>query len=325
MKNGNIGEYSNIFTEVLMKYLLPFLLIICMLTACTAAPAVPAAENDVPVITQAETETTAFDNPPIDNPNFVTPAPGEPGSEDNPWLVGAKNPGDVEAMIVENCLFVFGYGPMQDFPDPSLRPWHSFIRSLSGLNVSGTHIGQNAFLDFGVEAESTNFYLSDGITSIGEGAFENAVMEQLHIPESVTEIGSRAFANITAYCIYFGGKPLIAEDAFAGTSAMTFVIPSTGWQEADKRSYGGNLDYTNEFNFSYRLMVDGEEIGFGVWTLPEGQTLLFNAMDEVREDDCKFLYYELTEGKIPLFNPNEQVIDMPLEEDITVIIHYQSK
>lgn len=301
-----------------MKYCLLLLLVICMLTACTTAPAAPTTEKEIPVVTEAEVETTVFDNP-------VGPAPGEPGSEENPWLVGAKNPGDIEVMIVSNGMFVFGDGPMMDFPDPAQRPWHHLIRTLESVNISGSHIGQNAFLDFGIDAESTMFFLSDGITSIGESAFENAVIDQLNIPQSVTEISSRAFANITADCIFFGSKPVIAEDAFTGTTATAFVIPSTGWQEADRRSYGGNLDYINEFNFFYRLIVDGEEIGYGSYTLAVGNTLRFNAMDEVGEDDCKFLYYELTEGEIPLFDPKEPIINMSLKEDVSVIIHYQSK
>lgn len=298
-----------------MKRTLSLLLLLLTLTACSA-PAAPAAEEEAVMESQ----------PVVESADSVNLPDGALGTMDNPWLVGADDPSSVEVIVVNGGLFVIGDGEMQDYPDPTQRPWHSIIRSLDALNISGAHVGQNAFRDFGLDSEeSTMFFLSDGIRSIGDSAFENAVIDDLNIPASVTEIGSRAFANVCVDRIFFGGKPVIAEDAFTGMTAFAHIISGTGWQETDKRSYGGQLDYVTEYNFSYTMMVDGEERGFGTYTLTEGDLFTFNAMDEVSEDECQFLHYELVDGSIPLFQPEEPVIELTMKENVTVAVYYKSK
>ena len=72
---------------------------------------------------------------------------------------------------------------------------------------------------------SSELALPDDLTTIEEEAFAGTDIERVIIPASVTEIGSRAFADCESlhYIVFEGDSITIAEDAFDGCRYIVFV------------------------------------------------------------------------------------------------------
>lgn len=253
------------------------------------------------------------------------------GTEENPWLVGAENPGDVSVFITEGTLWVNGTGAMKDFDDPADRPWNDAIANVEQVSVfdAVSRIGKNAFKGAGTGAEV--YYLelgffSEGLTEIGDSAFEGCNFNGccvLTIPETVESIGARAFADSGISEVHFDGVPAIAEDAFAGTEATFFVRSGSAWDESNMLPYGGETSYTWLYAFDYVEDYGTEDItGQGTIYVPEGEVCEYNAEDYVAEEGYHFVRYEVTDGDYEIAEPENPVLSIELNCNVAVKIVY---
>lgn len=80
--------------------------------------------------------------------------------------------------------------------------------------------------------------IESGVTRIKDGAYDgNQKLREVELPESVTEIGHKAFANTAIRYIYIpAGVTAIEDDAFAGSSNLACLTPAgsyaAGWCDA---------------------------------------------------------------------------------------------
>ncbi len=103
-----------------------------------------------------------------------------------------------------NTLAISGVGAMSDYPSYSFSPFRD-----NGI----------------VEKEGIRVTIDEGVTKIGAHVFEMLQMEEIQIPESVTEIGNYAFStcrSLTQVKIPEKAKT-IGENAFANCSALASV------------------------------------------------------------------------------------------------------
>ena len=87
-----------------------------------------------------------------------------------------------------------------------------------------TEIKGGAFKD----AKLTSVVLPDGLETIGESAFENTTLTSLFIPDRVTTIGNKAFKNAAIAEINLPeGVASIGDEAFLGTKLSTIAFPAS--------------------------------------------------------------------------------------------------
>lgn len=247
------------------------------------------------------------------------------GTEEDPWLVGSGDPGDVQAFLVDTALIITGSGRMMDFSDEALRPWNEAIGSVEQVSIFDevTYIGENAFKDAGSRVDWLDIFLAETLNGIGKSAFEgaNLSMSYLTIPEAVTEIGSRAFADCGVSNIDMGGIPAIEEDAFAGVDADVNYRSCSGWTEDTLQPYGGTLRYHQLFAFSYEQDFSTEKMsGECTMYIPEGEEYTYNAVDDLFEDGYHFVRFEVIEGDITIENPENPELTFTVTGDVKIRI-----
>lgn len=115
-------------------------------------------------------------------------------------------------------LTISGTGPMYDYSEENVPPWVGQQKSISKCIIES------------------------GVTRIGDWAFGGSYAPvNVAVPETVTQIGSRAFADAFIWVRFLGASPELAPDAFAGASATCFYI--YGWDEAQRQNYGGEITW----------------------------------------------------------------------------------
>ena len=100
------------------------------------------------------------------------------------------------------ALVIEGSGAMYDYDETNRAPWYAYRGTITSLQFSEglSSIGDYAFCDctylqYGY-SYSPKYGISQGITSIGRGAFQCcADMELLVCPENLTSIAESAFAK----------------------------------------------------------------------------------------------------------------------------------
>jgi uncharacterized protein YjdB len=126
------------------------------------------------------------------------------------WEIGANNPADVIATLDGNILTISGTGDMRDFGrlhSDNPAPWYS------------------------QRADITTVVIEQGVTSIGDNAFENSFsLTEITIPESVTSIGAGVFHNCTALTSINIPEGITSIEAltFAGCNALTSITIPEG-------------------------------------------------------------------------------------------------
>lgn len=257
------------------------------------------------------------------------------GTEEDPWLCGATKDDDVRVFVTESGLYVNGDGKMMDFENPADRPWNDMINDAEDISVFDAmeYIGRNAFKDAGLNCDYVNIFLGEGIKNIGDSAFENAKIAFddgefcfdgiVTIPESVETIGSRAFAGSNVNMIYFDGVPQIADDAFEGVEGTAYFRNNSGWDDANKLSYGGELTYKTLYAFSYIDDYGTDEMsGEGTVYVPEDENLYYNANDYVDDENYGFMRYEVLSGDLTVDDPANPELNIALTGDVQVKIIY---
>ena len=142
-------------------------------------------------------------------------------------------PVGVHYSISDGTLTIRGHGRMDDYPDYGKCPWYESIARGEDdvtevtkiiIEEGITHIGNYAFED---AVDVTSVTLPSSLESIGEHAF--AYMDSLSeitIPENVSSIGDGAFkycSSLTEIVIP-ENVTSIGDDAFEGCSSLTEIV-----------------------------------------------------------------------------------------------------
>lgn len=99
--------------------------------------------------------------------------------------------GNVEWKLYANGLLTFfGEGPIIDF----LYEETTYDHSHDGFNTTYYQYWYNRY-ELGVDAPVKYVYIGEGITEIGDRAFERCDIMYVHIPNTVRKIGAYAFCN----------------------------------------------------------------------------------------------------------------------------------
>ena len=224
------------------------------------------------------------------------------GSSYYPWFVGASAEDEVYASCEEGAIMITGSGRMADFDDLADRPWNDAAETVWNIMIDTTvtYIGKNAFNGLGGE-DPVYVSLDEGLLEIGESAFENISTGEedycFNIPATVTAIGSRAFAGVTATDFaFFGDCPEIADDAFAGVTAAVSVVNGTDWTEEDMKDYGGSLTYQTLFTIRIIEEYTDDTTGESIMYAPGGE-IEFSLANTW--DGYAFKSFEVLEGTLP--------------------------
>ena len=114
---------------------------------------------------------------------------------------------DIDGNAFDGCakittLIISGSGAMNDYDDPSSRPWHSFIGQL------------------------TSVVIESGVTKIGNNAFSGSTkLESINIPATITTINSNAFSGCSSLRkVTFASIQQLCGIEFEGKSANPLSI-----------------------------------------------------------------------------------------------------
>lgn len=150
-------------------------------------------------------------------------------------------------------LYISGNGPMEDFTYWDVAPWNHLADEVRIVHIGEgiTTIGDTAFDQFKV---LTTVYLPDSLTQIGDKAFCNCYelgfvfnsrMDQA-IPDGVTSIGNDAFSGSNLYELTLGKNvSYIGNGAFGGCSELTHITLSP------------NLNYVDDYAFFCCINLKG--------------------------------------------------------------------
>lgn len=125
-------------------------------------------------------------------------------------------------------LTITGAGSIPDFSPENAAPWSAFKDTIKTVIVEDgvTYIGNYAFN----ESATLNAYIADSVESIGVGAFRKSSLLSVTVPGSVRDIGNDAFymcPNLTSVTVAEGATT-IGDQAFRGCTALTHIdFPST--------------------------------------------------------------------------------------------------
>ena len=147
---------------------------------------------------------------------------------------------DVSYSYVESThtLTISGTGAMADYPNPSERPWNSYVEEIETVIIENgvTSIGDCAF-DY---CEGlTSVAIPASVTSIGVGVFYGCLgLTSVTIPASVTSIGYDAFrscSSLTSVTIP-ASVTSIGVGVFANCSNLATMTVETGNTFYDSRN-----------------------------------------------------------------------------------------
>ena len=138
-------------------------------------------------------------------------------------------------------LYIFGEGDIEDYNVPYNynSPWYSYRLNINTVNISNgiTRIGDYAFNGLGI----TSITIPDSVTSIGNDAFGDCGnLTDITIPDSVTSIGGRVFEDcisLTSITIP-NGVTSIGDYTFYGCKSLTSItipcsVTSIGYKAFD--------------------------------------------------------------------------------------------
>ena len=107
----------------------------------------------------------------------------------------------------DGVLTVSGMGAMADYASADEQPWYDYSSDITRVVVEDgvTSIGQSAF----EECQLTSISLPEGLTTIGAKAFYNniRIIEIVSIPQSVTSIGNSAFEGTSVQNFFINNIP----------------------------------------------------------------------------------------------------------------------
>ena len=122
-------------------------------------------------------------------------------------------------------LTISGAGPIDDY-SPYNRPWGKYEDKIESIIIGDavTRIGNNNF--YGCD-NLTSITFGNGVTAIGESAFQfcSGITGELVIPDGITSIESRAFADCAITSVKFGsGIKTVGTDEFTYNRIESFSV-----------------------------------------------------------------------------------------------------
>lgn len=189
--------------------------------------------------------------------------------------------GNSTDLYVGGELFLYYYPQFQG--DYELRPYAFYgIKSLKKSTlVSGARIPEYAFAESGMDGIGFN----EDLEAIGDNAFNNCMLVEIKLPESVTSIGAGAFASNSGLATIVLGKNLktIGSNAFSGINAMAKIFSDAVVPPAATDAFDPYLklsaalyvpsealeEYKNEWAFANTY----SQTGIGDWTIDESGTI----------------------------------------------------
>lgn len=122
-------------------------------------------------------------------------------------------------------LTISGTGPIDDY-SPYNRPWGKYEDKIESVIIGDavTRIGNNNF--YGCD-NLTSITFGNGVTAIGESAFQfcSGITGELVIPDGITSIESRAFADCAITSVKFGsGIKTVGTDEFTYNRIESFSV-----------------------------------------------------------------------------------------------------
>lgn len=141
-------------------------------------------------------------------------------------------------------LTVTGSGAMYDYPQGG-TPWYDARGAVKSLSLPDglTHIGNYAFEGIPV----SNISIPNSVTSIGIGAFSGCTgVARLNLPAGMTFIGSNAFSGCTGlnYLLIPGDAPAFGSNVFKNVSAtIHYNASANGWKNIVTQNFGGTITW----------------------------------------------------------------------------------
>ncbi len=211
------------------------------------------------------------------------------------------------------ALKISGTGDMYDYSEENPAPWYG--KEIKSITVADgiTRIGNYAFYKVVNHQKALeSIYLSNTLKSIGDHAFMctyfNSKVEKFVVPDSVTEIGKRAFSYCQLYnastmddkqvggtFVLGKGVKVIPEECFWGAVAVELVLPEGLEKIEDKGMY--YFQGCKKFVFPKTLKSIGEKgLGYDFsYTFVSSNITFKGDMPRFGKDcfyyRCGFVYY----------------------------------
>ena len=169
---------------------------------------------------------------------------------------------DVSWEVVEVAgnkrLLISGTGDMKDFPENSSAPWN------------------------GYRADITSVFIGNGVTSIGDYAFQDYdALTSISVSNSVTSIGRDAFSDCNNLAtVTLNSNPLIVPYAFPATTTVTMnLTPNASvwnwWMTFYNRNYSFTVDGKTTI---YKGKVNGNSVQLTeVGLIPAGNAVILKS------------------------------------------------
>lgn len=130
-------------------------------------------------------------------------------------------------------IIISGTGPMYDYSEENPAPWADW-------NII-----------------SVKVVIEEGVTSVGNYAFNNLLYRRIVLPDSIEWIGEAAFrGNVELY--FLGDAPEFAQNACAGSYCEFYTV---NWPQSKKQNYGGSVTW---YDADMRLYIEASEQLFGL-------------------------------------------------------------
>lgn len=165
-------------------------------------------------------------------------------------------------------LLISGRGSMADYTSTD-QPWHDFYIEYVEVEEGCTHIGNNAFAN---HSELSGVYLPNTLTEIGSNAFAGATLTKVEIPDKVKTIGNGAFAECNYLNTVYLSNDLetVGDNAFAGCAIKNhnLTLPAKVETVGDY-AFSGWQAGTLKLNDNLKTIGNGSFVGIkGTVTIP---------------------------------------------------------
>lgn len=207
-----------------LKNAMALLLSMTMLLALAGCGGSSTAETteDAPTTTQTQTTQEDSDEPVEEETAETTLSPvlemASKLNQENAEYFGLAGT-NVTWFYSNNILVIRGTGDMSDFADGK-APW---------------------FTDENLSSRIFSIVVEDGVTSIGNHAFQTSAVCSVYLPDSITSIGSSAFH----YCMDLeiiqlpNGVETIGDNAFHNCASLTELVLPDGLETIGDRTFDG--------------------------------------------------------------------------------------
>lgn len=189
--------------------------------------------------------------------------------------------GNSTNLYVGGELLTYYYPQFQG--EYELKPYAFYgIKSLKkSALISGAHIPEYAFAESGIDGIGFN----GDLETIGDNAFNNCMLVEIELPESVISIGAGAFASNSGLATIVLDKNLktIGNNAFSGVNASAKIFSDAVVPPTATDAFDGSLKLSaslyvpsqslEEYKKDWGFANTFSQTGSGDWTIDERGTI----------------------------------------------------